>query len=252
MNDQMLNPALLQRQKETVLALAAQGRETGVAREMTLSAFFLADYVMRQVEAANPLPYPLACAPGCCFCCFNLVEVTPPELFLLSDFIAHNFSPQDQDRLGRRLARTLEAQTGKSKVELARGRRRLPCPLLHRRGCQAYPVRPLACRAMHALDAGQCRRAFADGDRTRVSYYNHPGEIIFSVVRGLQAGCAAARLQSGAVNLAWGLQACLLDPTLAARWLLGETVFPVGHSEEPKRNKKGTGSKRRRPRRQKR
>jgi len=42
-------------------------------------------------------------------------------------------------------------------------RARLACPFLDRRGeCEVHPVRPLACREVSSLDAGECRRALAE------------------------------------------------------------------------------------------
>jgi Fe-S-cluster containining protein len=213
-------------QKAKVMEILQQGAGMGdKALELALSAFYFADHVIQMVEAANTLPQPIACHEGCYFCCCNQVELSPPEALFLGRYVARRFTDAEKEKLQKALQRSLTLQAGKSKEELARIRP--PCPLLQDRKCSAYPARPLVCRAMHTLDAGQCEAAFKNRDLTSPPYYAHRHEIYFSISQGLRDGCQAAGCQAGPLELARGLLDFLTQPRALERWLQGEKVFQI-------------------------
>ena len=74
----------------------------------------LADHLINYFESANHLPHPIACREGCSFCCFNQVEVTPPEALRIGHYVAQNFSQKDRDGLMKRVNRSLSLKAGKS------------------------------------------------------------------------------------------------------------------------------------------
>lgn len=217
---------LVELQQAKVMEILHQG--TGAADkvlELALSAVRFADHVIQVVEAASPLPQPIACQEGCHFCCCNQVELTPPEALSLGHFVEHYFTNEKKEYLLEALRRSVELQTGKSKGEMARIRP--PCPLLKDRKCSAYPARPLVCRAMHSLDAKKCATGYKKRDLTSPPYYAHRHDIYFSISQGLAAGCQAAGCQSTPLELARALLDYFAQPRAAERWLQGEKIFHI-------------------------
>lgn len=117
----------------------------------------LADHVSSQAtREARAGGQPITCRKGCATCCSYLVPISIPETIQLR---------ADLSRMDTSLARrfiqnfaraaTRIVQAGRPPVEgpdpLAAlsawyGELRLPCPLLARNACQAYSLRPAACR----------------------------------------------------------------------------------------------------------
>ena len=204
---------------------AAGGMTPAKALEVAAAAHFLAGYLIGQVEAINPLPQTVACREGCDWCCYNQVEVTAPEALLLGQFVAANFSTEEKDSLLERIMRTRALTAGQDKVARARRRRELPCPLLAARRCAAYGVRPLTCRAMHALDEVECEHEIHSGELGGSSYYARRQDITVSVAAGLRAGCRDLGWQEGPLDLESALHDFLTQENPVARWLKGEKVF---------------------------
>ena len=197
-----------------------------MALEVSRQAMHWADQLIEAFESANPLPRPVACEPGCTFCCHNMVEVTPPEVFGLAQVIKFYFPPARQESIKEKTLRMAALKVGLSKAELAASRQTQPCPLLEGDKCAAYPWRPLMCRAMHSLNREHCRRSFEAGDLAGSDeYYLHRYVFPMSVSDGLRAGFQAAGLKMPVLELTRALGQALLEPGLAERWLAGEEVF---------------------------
>jgi len=212
-------------ERETVLEIGQRGRTRETALELAFSAMVLADQVLTRFESENLLPQPIVCRPGCDFCCCLQVELTPPEALLLGSQIEENFSGDAKVRLLACLERSWNLKAGKTKQEIARIRRELPCPLLRERRCSVYLVRPLLCRSMHALDAGQCALSFRSQDLTPVDHYAHRREFIIAISKGLADGCRALGCQCGSLDLSRALLDYFENPKPVERWFLGEAVF---------------------------
>jgi len=227
-----LDDGLVARQKETVLAIARGGKSREAALEMGLSAMVLAEHLISRAEAES-LPRPIVCRPGCPHCCFNQVEFTPPEALLLGHYVAGHFSAAEQQELKARAAGNLARKAGKDKREIGALRRELPCPLLRQEQCTAYAVRPLLCRAMHSLDAEQCRREMVS-PVSRFEFYSHRYEIVLSVSAGLAAAAKALGCQWQAVDLAQAMQDFFTHPRPVEAWLAGEQVFQTPAREARK------------------
>lgn len=219
------HPGIAAAAQDNVVSIIGQGRVPERALEIPVSAFFLADHLTRRFEAEAELPYPIACQAGCDSCCHNQVELTPPEALLLGHHIAGNFSEAEKETVLAAVARNLAFTAGKSKVEIAAMRATLPCPLLRGRNCSVYPVRPLVCRAMHALDRERCVVELRTGSLAGSQYYAHRHEIAVSVSAGLREGCKAAGLQSGPLNLTRALHDFFIQEHAVERWINGEEVF---------------------------
>jgi Fe-S-cluster containining protein len=220
-----INPGIVAAARANVVEIVGQGRVPERAREIPVSAFFLADHLIRRFEAENPLPHPISCQAGCDFCCFNQVQLTPPEALLIGHYIEQHFPQAEKDLLLTRVARTLTLTAGKSQTAIAKMLPELPCPLLRDHRCSVYPVRPLMCRAMHALEAARCQAELQSGGPAGSAYYAHRHDIAVSVSAGLMAGCRALGLQAGAVGLTRALDDFFARQDPVQRWLAGEEVF---------------------------
>jgi Fe-S-cluster containining protein len=211
--------------RDNVVAIIGQGRVLARALEIAFSAFFLADHLTRRLEAEQTLPHPIACGEGCGSCCFNQVELTPPEALILGRHIVETFSDAERERVLAAVARNLAITAGKSKTAIAARRSELPCPLLRDQRCSVYPVRPLMCRAMHALDRERCEAELRTGSLAVNPYYAHRHDIALSVSAGLREGCRGACLQAEALNLVQALHDFFRQENPVERWLNGEAVF---------------------------
>jgi Fe-S-cluster containining protein len=138
----------------------------------------LIDRYQKEIAAASRMT--MSCAKGCSACCCHWVEdVNSFEAELIAEHIKANFSDKipsllsrcrrDEETL-RKLNDIVEAKIAAAHsdepfrdvdtVDLLLAsfyRLRLPCPLLDKNVCIAYPVRPLTCRMYVSFTApSQC------------------------------------------------------------------------------------------------
>jgi Fe-S-cluster containining protein len=220
-----INPGIVQLTRDNVVQIINQGRGLNQVLEIATSAFFLAQHLTRSFEAENPLPHPLACLESCDACCHNLVELTPPEALLIGHHISRHFPQAEKDRVLSQVAKNLALAAGQTKAALAAGRHALPCPLLRHRTCSVYPIRPLVCRAMHALNREGCEAELLSGSLAGSQYYPHRHEIALSVSAGLLEGCQILGCQAGTLDLARALHDFFNQGDPVVSWLNGEAVF---------------------------
>jgi hypothetical protein len=103
------------------------------------------------------------------------------------------------------------------------------CPFLEGDGaCAIHPVRPLACRSLSSLDAGDCRRALRErmerdgGGEVRMNVLQHA--LYADAVATLQASLVRAGLDARCRDVSGMVAAFLADPGLDARFLAGEPL----------------------------
>jgi Fe-S-cluster containining protein len=226
----MLSPALLTAGVARRVAEAGAAPDPAALLAVTREVYALWDWTVRQFEAGRPLPEPLACRPGCSFCCYNRVELTPPEAFVIADFLLRGVAPAQLPGLMAALKEELARRRGLSPTELARRRREFPCPFLSRDHCGIYPVRPLMCRAMHSLEAEHCRRSLESAELLPDRYYEHRHDFARALSRGLIEGAARRGCQVLPLDLVAALRQILATPEALPRWLRGEPVFAAGRS----------------------
>ncbi|MEJ2070348.1 MAG: YkgJ family cysteine cluster protein [Syntrophobacterales bacterium] len=216
---------LAARVKKMVEGALAAARYVETALEVTHQAMQWADQLIEGFESLKPLPRPVACQPGCSFCCTSLVEATPAEVFLIAQVISRYFPPAKLEPVKERTLRMAALKVGKSKEELAAARQVQPCPLLEEERCVIYPWRPLMCRAMHSLDREHCRTSFAAGDLSGEEYYLHRYVFPMSISAGLKEGFGSLGCQMPVLDLTRALGQVLLEPWVVDHWLKGEEVF---------------------------
>lgn len=112
--------------------------------------------------AAAPDASQLACKAGCFWCCYYSVDVRPVEVFRILDYMAHELSDEERDRVASEVQANSALLSRLDEEE--RARRNIKCPFLAAGRCTIYPVRPQTCRNYHATDAAGCQLSYEQPD----------------------------------------------------------------------------------------
>jgi hypothetical protein len=227
-----IDASIAHQEKEAVVRIIREGRVAQKTLELAIKTLAWTDYIIAGTEAEPPLSRPIVCQTGCHFCCFNQVEVTPPEALVIGDFVEHTFTADEKTALLAELDRAVQFKSDKTKVEIAHLRQELRCPLLRCGRCAVYEVRPLVCRAIHSLNADHCELALRLGKNTGVEHYSHRDEIVGSLLHGLMEGCREMGCQADPLDLARALLDFFAGPSPLERWIEGEQIFTPLHYAE--------------------
>jgi Fe-S-cluster containining protein len=217
--------------------LARDGRQIAalmrVLHDLTLTSIArrsvapLMEFVLANMTASMDRfsDAPVACGRGCYFCCLTWVDATGAELLHLAASLDGGRRAAAVAAVGTALERT----GGRS----VRERERLvcACPMLVDKACSVYETRPLACRALAALDAGACERAFAGLSEEPISV---PQPFIlagYGYRLALDGALRKAGLDYRPVELISGLAIALADPAAESEWLAGGD--PFARAERP-------------------
>jgi hypothetical protein len=213
--------------------LLRRARSVATLSRLLQYAFHQTTAVVEQVPARAAL----ACAPGCAFCCYHPVDITPPEAFAIVAALRRLRPAAAGETLAARIARQADRIRGLSYAEHAQAR--LPCALLVEGQCAVYPWRPFACRAWNSTSATQCATIFHDGDPvTMLPPLDMPTyAAVWEIAHGVTDGLMQRRLDGTSYELHSLVQRVLDTPEAAHRWLRGEAVFtgctvgafPVSH-----------------------
>ena len=206
---------------ETVAHLARQATQ--------LAETALVSVAPRAIEDPKAIGWQVpACRAGCHYCCYEQVNVTPPEVFSLVEHIRANWSDGRLQSLRKRL----RAAAGKSRGLDHEGyfAARIRCPLLNAEGkCSVYAVRPLMCRAYNSLDVKACELAARNASKPARERGVRTNGSIHGIMDGAFGGLQEALKKSGRQDflpsLTVALHQALDDPGLEARWLAGEQAF---------------------------
>ena len=168
---------------------------------------------------------PLACAPGCAFCCYHPVDITPPEAFAIVTYLQTTLTPAAREATYARIAAHADRIRGLSYEEHAQAR--IPCALLVDGRCSVYPCRPFACRAWNSTSAARCEAIFTHGNPVTMlpPLDMRTYEAVWDVARGVTDGLKQSRLDGKSYELHSILQRVLDTPEAAQRWAQGEPVF---------------------------
>jgi len=215
----LIEKATLEQRRDTARALA-KPRSVKRVLKMAERALARAERTIAEAGAILPPPTPVACGPGCPYCCHIRLTGSAPEILLL---LAHIRATWDADaiaRLTRKVRNTDLATRGKADGE--RARQRLPCPLLQDGSCAAHAVRPLSCRAVASVDAGACRAAYASRMAEGVPMYEPQYIAANAVGYGMYAGLADAGFRVENIELVAALADGLERADIAQAWLEGK------------------------------
>jgi Fe-S-cluster containining protein len=128
-----------------------------LARDAMAATSRMADALLARAPAGA-----VACRAGCDHCCYQSVGVTPPEALAIFDHLSNRLSDGELARLAAVVAARRAETRGLSAAE--RFSPAHPCVFLDAGRCTIYEARPISCRAMNSLDAGECERRLRDPD----------------------------------------------------------------------------------------
>lgn len=175
----------------------------------------------------------VACKAGCDHCCHQSVGVTPPEALAIFDHLTTALADDELEAVKARVAEARQRTRGLSSTE--RFSPDHPCPFLRDARCSIYEVRPLSCRGMNSLDAGECATRLRD-PVARADFVKHGsgGHSFMEPIRGFHA--VSAGLQIGLselyhvdmrpLDLVAALHLLLTGPdSTVDDWLAGKKAF---------------------------
>ena len=217
-------------QREETAKVMAQAKsdtasETSVTAVLKLAhqALRRAEEVIFEVMDLVPPPQPIACKAECPWCCHIRLTATPPEVLLVLEYIADNFTPGEKIALERKVA-NIDGYTrgldGEDRAKL-----RLPCPLLKDGSCSVHSVRPLSCRAVVSVDVAACKRAYDSHMEEPVPQHDMQILAANGIGYGILAGMADADFPVEDAEMNAALALGLADAEIGQRWLKGEPAF---------------------------
>jgi Fe-S-cluster containining protein len=183
--------------------------------------------IASELRRREPPVAPPACGPGCATCCTINVGTLALEGAAAAAFLRAELPPGEAER---RAGALLEFHAQVRWLDDGeRIRCSIACPFLDaRRACSIHPVRPLACRAVSSLDAGDCRRALderCDDEAGGLVTMDLLQRALYEVALDTLAGSLAARgLDARRRDVSGMAGAFLADPALAAAFAAGARV----------------------------
>ena len=215
---------LLERCRREVERLADSALSAGGGERALVSLMgSVQEHVERELAAGSTGQEPApACVRGCSACCTVNVATLAIEGVTAAAWLAVRLAPEARELRARELlcfhdrVRWLEDEDRIASRET--------CPFLAADGaCAIHPVRPLACRSLSSLDAGDCRRALRErmerdgGGEVRMNLLQHA--LYTDAVAALQESLTRAGLDARCRDVSGMTGIFLADPGLAARFL---------------------------------
>ena len=205
-------------------------RVVALARNAMDAAARLIDGLLARAPAGA-----VACRAGCDHCCYQSVGVTPPEALAIFDHLSATRSDAELERVAAHVAAHRARTRGLSTAE--RFSPAHPCAFLDTASgrCTIYEVRPLSCRGMNSLDAGECERRLRE-PAARAAFlaegvgghsFMEPIRAFHAVSAGLQLGVAELYgLDMRPLDLSAALDLLLNGPAaIPDEWIAGGTSF---------------------------
>jgi Fe-S-cluster containining protein len=210
-------------QRLRTVDLLASGRTPLNVITVAEQAAAVAGQAIQEAQARQPPRPPLACQPGCDWCCHQMVGTSAPEVVRV---VAHLRQHQSAEELRRTQERVVAVDEQRRSLRGdSAAARRLPCPLLVEHRCSVYPVRPLTCRGFNSSNARRCEAWVTTRQPVEVPAYMPQRRLATFVLDGLRAGLAESGLSNELLELTAALRVALSVPDAAERWLAGEAVF---------------------------
>jgi len=203
-------------------------RAVALAKNAMAATSRLADGLLARAPAGA-----VACKAGCDHCCYQSVGVTALEALAIAAHLRTTLSTEALGAVARHVAETYRATRGLSTAE--RFSPNHPCVFLEAGRCSVYEVRPLSCRGMNSLDAGECATRLREPEARAAFLATGAGSRSFmEPIRAFHAVSAGLQLS---LSELYGLDMRPLDlvaaihlllngpPSMVEAWLAGDTPF---------------------------
>lgn len=189
--------------------------------------------IVNALECSNESP-PVACGPGCSYCCHSQIHVLPIEALLILSFINESFTEKQilllMDRIEQRLQRT----RGKSVGTLFFVKDELPCIFLENGMCSIYQARPFICRAWNSMDSSLCKKIFNSGNFDDEIESSSARNFVFESSRSLFADFGRQlKLETLSFEMTRAVFSCLKTTDPLPLWLSGQDILKVNTPIEP-------------------
>jgi hypothetical protein len=192
-----------------------------------------------------PPDEPIACGPGCAYCCNLKVVVSAPEAIQIAEWLRARLDDGALADLRTRVVATDDRTHGMTVEQ--RLKARIPCPLLASDLCFVHEVRPLACRGGNSYDADVCRQSIeTPGSAAEFRFYRPQVAINESLRAGMSTAATANQLDGSILELIAALRLLLVRPELADEWGAGrrDALSAARDREFAEMVRKGKGSPR--------
>jgi Fe-S-cluster containining protein len=190
----------------------AQSRDAAACEAVSrrVTAAFEAELAAARADGA-----PIACAPGCAFCCHLRVGVLPHEAVALWRHLRTGLPANESAEIERAILENAQRIDGMTAAEHRAAN--IPCAFLRAGRCSAYDVRPAACAAYHSASRERCEHAFNNPRDAGTPKNRRPallslqefGDAMIAAVRG---GLEDAALTSVETELHQSVRALSEDP----------------------------------------
>jgi Fe-S-cluster containining protein len=188
------------------------------------------DAILRFLSLES-LPEPIACKPGCDYCCFNLPMITPPEALVIGHHLDQTFSDRQKQTINKKIQEIIKKIAGKRADEIYMMRHELPCIFLKDSMCIIYSVRPAVCRACCSTLISHCKMIFETRDhRARLRSYPQLRAIFEAVHHRFIKFCREMGCQSDTLKLSEAVEDYFRHPNPIDAWLHGEILFHFSYS----------------------
>ena len=205
-------------------AAFAEARDPARLASAVVTFHARVDEAMAATIAGHEVP--IACKPGCAYCCHLRVQLVPAEAFALAAWLRKRFAPA---RLAAVIARLrANAERTRALGDEARKRTTMACALLGEDGtCTAYEARPAQCRRCHSTDVAPCKSFHEDPSQEALQSSMHEAVAHNAAVIITQARNAArdAGLDAASADMNDALLEALENPKAWRRWRDGKKAF---------------------------
>jgi Fe-S-cluster containining protein len=187
----------------------------------------LAEAVISSIEADEAAIGPKAgwvfpCRKGCAWCCHGTkIHISAHEAILLAKTVR---ARPDFDAVRDRVREAATVFRTLSPAE--RWAAQTACPFLdHEGACTVHDVRPIQCRACHALDASSCERAHKDQGAETKQMDVFRSAVYAAVGFGVGQALSERKMDGRWLEFSNAVLVALEEPDAAIRWARGEPVF---------------------------
>ncbi|HEX5049812.1 MAG TPA: YkgJ family cysteine cluster protein [Gammaproteobacteria bacterium] len=168
-----------------------------------------------EFAAATAAGAPIACVPGCVFCCHLRVGVLPHEALALWHYLRTQLPAAEAAEIERVIR--ANAQRIDELTPAEHRAANIPCAFLRAGRCSAHPVRPSACAAYHSLSRERCEHAFDNPRDAGTPKNRRPALLALqafgdALIAAARAGLEDAGFASAETELHQSLRALLEGP----------------------------------------
>lgn len=170
----------------------------------------------------------VGCAKGCHYCCFQHLFISTPEAMGIGHYLRSTLDDEGLADVRNRCIEIGNKARGLGFHE--RYAKTIPCPMLRKKECSIYEVRPVACRTYHSASQRACAKGFELRHKP-LNKSDHGAPIIqdpimygdafhsaFDIIF-LENGLEVERVEiADAIPIA-------TEPGALLRWLGGERLF---------------------------